>query len=105
MNKNFLQKCWTFVSLMQVPLIVVHQFDEFAVYTATDFRAKGRDYFMNEIFEGREVTTLVENLTINQVIPGNRLSIEGQMNNLPKLNFKFGHDNYLFLTNIEENKY
>lgn len=101
---NLLSKCWSFVSLFEKSVIVINNLGIIQVYLIGNFRVKSRDFSQNELTDAQDITTLIDGLSIN-VTENNKSMILSKINNIPKMDFSFGHDNFIILKAIRENVY
>lgn len=103
-NPNFIEKCWAFVALMKMNVLIVNLCGYERAFVAENFRPKSRDVFMNEIEGAQDVTVLISNISFN-IADESQMSMQSRLDNIPKMDFKFGHDNFIQLQRIEKNIY
>ena len=94
---NLLPKCWSFVSLFEKSVIVINNLGIIQVYLIGNFRVKSRDFSQNELTDAQDITTLIDGLSIN-VTENNKSMILSKINNIPKMDFSFGHDNWFLVS-------
>lgn len=96
--------CWLLVQLLERPVLILEAYGEVQVYVCENFKVKGRDFFQNEVMGGQNITPLTSSIEMHQSA-NNKFSIESRIQNLPKMDFNFGHDNFTLLKMIRKNEY
>lgn len=101
--KEFLEKCWQLVGLIESPIVVVKIFDVPYAFLTKEFKMKQPYAPWNEIV-GQDITSLVSEISLSTLASGsNNFLLRAQ--SFPEVSFKFGHDDYLILNYKRENIY
>lgn len=95
---------WTVVAATKKQFLVVEFLGETKVYLVESFAPKTRDVYFNEVRGAQDVTDFVEHMTF-QMSQLNPISFEERVQMRSKKDFKFGHDNYMWLISDKENIY
>lgn len=108
MNNNtkeqFVEACWQLARQQKKMVLIINLFpDVCKAFVVEDFKAKGRDFFQNEVFGSQDVTDLVIGIEMHSAM-NNKISIESKIEGRPKRDFSFGHDNFLYLKLERERK-
>lgn len=74
------------------------------VFLVGTVKLKSRDVPYNEVFDAQDITTIVENMGTNFVNGITEQVLLENCQSVPKESFKWGHDNFLWLTNVDLNK-
>lgn len=99
-----LEDLWIIVATTEKQLLVVEFLDQINVYLVESFSPKTRDVYFNEVRGAQEITDFVTNMTF-QFSQTNPISIEERIQGRPRKDFKFGHDNYMWLISNKKNEY
>lgn len=99
-----LDALWTIVALTQKQILVVEFFGVTKAYLVESFSPKVRDVFFNEVRGAQDITDLARNLTF-QLPQTNPIAIEDRIQGRSKKDFKFGHENYIWMISNKENVY
>lgn len=105
MKKEIVNDCWKLVQQQEKQILLIETLtDNIEAYIVEGFKCKSRDFFQNEVVGAQRVTDLIEGI---ELFPSsnNKLSIESKINARPKMDFSFGHDNFLLLKSIQKNEY
>lgn len=87
------------------PLLVIEVFPGFErVYLTNNVRLKSRDNPYNEVSEAQDITTIVRNIGINFAGGITEQGLLEKAQSIPRESFKWGHDNYLWLTVVDLNR-
>lgn len=103
-GKNLLENAWAFVRSMERQVILVEQFGNLLFYIMDDFRPKGRDFFFNDVYGAKDITTIILNFQ-NHTIIQDKVVTEQQIRSLEKKNFSFAHDNFMWFKSVTDDKF
>lgn len=95
---------WTVVAATKRQFLVIEFLDKTKVYLVESFVPKTRDAYFNEVRGAQDVTDLIEHMAF-QMSQLNPISFEERIQGRSKKDFKFGHDNYMWLISNKENVY
>lgn len=101
--KEFLEKCWQLVSIIETPILVVRVFDIPYAFLTKDFKVKQPYAPWNEVI-GQDITSMVTEISISALAEGNNNYLL-KAQSLPELSFKFGHDDYIVMNYKRKNVY
>lgn len=105
MKKEIVNICWQLVQQQDRQVLLIETLcEEIEVYVIEGFKCKSRDFFQNEVIGAQRVTDLLEGIELFPT-SNNKLSTESKINSRPKMDFTFGHDNFLLLRSIQKNEY
>ena len=105
MTEELLNTCRGIVMNARRPLLIVELFPGFErVFLTNTVRLKSRDVPYNEVSEAQDITTIVKNMGINFVGGITEQSLMEKAQSIPRESFKWGHDNYLWLTVVDLNR-
>lgn len=95
---------WTVVATTKRQFLAIEFLDKTKVYLVESFTPKTRDVYFNEVRGAQDVTDLIEHMAF-QMSQLNPISFEERIQGRSKKDFKFGHDNYMWLISNKENVY
>lgn len=95
---------WTAVAATKRQFLAIEFLDKTKVYLVESFAPKTRDVYFNEVRGAQDVTDLIEHMAF-QMSQLNPISFEERIQGRSKKDFKFGHDNYMWLISNKENVY
>lgn len=95
---------WTVVAATKRQFLAIEFLDKTKVYLVESFAPKTRDVYFNEVRGAQDVTDLIEHMAF-QMSQLNPISFEERIQGRSKKDFKFGHDNYMWLISNNENVY
>lgn len=95
---------WTVVAVTKRQFLAIEFLDKTKVYLVESFAPKTRDVYFNEVRGAQDVTDLIEHMAF-QMSQLNPISFEERIQGRSKKDFKFGHDNYMWLISNKENVY
>lgn len=95
---------WTIVAMTKKQFLVIDFLGKIKVYLVESFSPKTRDVYFNEVRGAQDVTDLTEHMVF-QISQMNPISFEERIQGRSKKDFKFGHDNYMWLISDKKNEY
>lgn len=95
---------WTIVAMTKKQFLVIDFLGKIKVYLVESFSPKTRDVYFNEVRGAQDVTDLAEHMAF-QISQMNPISFEERIQGRSKKDFKFGHDNYMWLISDKKNEY
>lgn len=95
---------WTIVAITKKQFLVIDFLGKIKVYLVESFSPKTRDVYFNEVRGAQDVTDLTEHMVF-QISQMNPISFEERIQGRSKKDFKFGHDNYMWLISDKKNEY
>lgn len=104
MKEYELELCWKLLSNTSYTVVIVEISEITKIYLTRSFRVKTMNTPYNEVIDGQDITDLVTNQEFNFATRMSDDILETKVQNIPLQTFKFGTDNYLWLTSIKENK-
>lgn len=105
MTEELLNTCRGIVMNAKRPLLIVELFSGFErVFLTNTVRLKNRDNPYNEIYDAQDITTLVRNMEINFAGGVTEQQLFELCQSIPRESFKWGHDNYVWLTMVDYNR-
>lgn len=95
---------WTIVAMTKKQFLVIDFLGKIKVYLVESFSPKTRDVYFNEVRGAQDVTDLAEHMVF-QISQMNPISFVERIQGRSKKDFKFGHDNYMWLISDKKNEY
>lgn len=95
---------WTIVAMTKKQFLVIDFLGKIKVYLVESFSPKTRDVYFNEVRGAQDVTDFAEHMVF-QISQMNPISFEERIQGRSKKDFKFGHDNYMWLISDKKNEY
>lgn len=112
MENKIIEQCLALLSKIKRPILIVkHPSGQLKAYLIESIRFKTRDVSFHEVEGAQDITILVSNLPINlgqidsSVVRENIQSLELRIQNLPKIDFQFGGEDFILLKDVRENIY
>jgi hypothetical protein len=103
-SQELYDNLWSLVATTNRQVLVMQFMGEMRAYVVESFSPKTRDVFFNEVRGAQEVTDLAVHLTF-QASQTNPITLQDRIQGRSKKDFKFGHDNYIWLISNKENIY
>lgn len=103
-SQKALDNLWTLVATTQKQVIVVDFFGDLRAYIVESFSPKVRDVLFNEVRGAQDITDFSIHLPF-QMAELNPVTLEDRIQSRPKKDFKFGHENYIWMISNKENVY
>lgn len=99
MNKDLFKKCWEIVDVTGSSVLIVKNWDTFYVYFvgSGNFIPKSMHNNYNEANEVVDITDILP--TIDNFGTLTDQIVQDKTQNLPVLSFRFGHGDFVWLTN------
>lgn len=101
-SQTLYDNLWAIVYNTQKQILVVSFLGETRAYIVESFSPKTRDVYFNEVRGAQEITDLAVHLTF-QTSTANPVTLEDRIQSRPKKDFKFGHDDYMWMISNKEN--
>lgn len=100
---NFLETCKGVVMHCDCTILVLNVMGEYRAYLTNSVRLKNRECRYNEVIDAQDITVLIKNVESNfQLL--NRQKLDERVQSIHKVTFKFGTDDYLWLTRVDVNR-
>lgn len=103
-NKEFLNGCKGVVMNCDCSILVVELFGEVRAYLTPVVNLKTRECRYNEAIDAQDITKLIDNVAINFATGMTNQKLREQVQSIHKENFKFGTDNYIWITKVDLNR-
>ena len=106
MNKEaFLDACKGLVMNCQVQVLILEVMGEYKAYLVNGgVSVKTRESRYNEVYDAQDITRLIGNVGINFASGMTEQVLRERAQSIHKENFKFGTDNYLWITKVDLNR-
>lgn len=104
MNKEVIDNLWTIVAGTEKQILVMEIFGDLKAYLVDSFSPKTRDVYFNEVRGAQDITDMALNLPF-QLAELNPVTLNDRVQGRPKKDFKFGHDNYMWMISNKKNEY
>ena len=102
---EFLDRCRGIVMNCDVQIIIIEIMGGYRAFlTNAGVHLKTRECRYNEVQDAQDITTLVLNTGINFNLGMTHQALLEKVQSIPKENFKFGTDNYLWITKVDLNR-
>lgn len=88
----------------QVRILIVSILSSIKVFLINDIKFKTRDCPYTEVTDAQDITKIVLNVGSNFAYEMNSSKLLEKVQSINKEDFKFGTDDYIFLTNVSLNK-
>lgn len=102
-SKQQVDLCWKLVTNTTYSVLIINHFGSIYYYLTKGFNYKTMNNPYNEVIDGQDITDLVENQQFNFKGQVNDEQLATKVQNIPLQNFKFGHDQFIWLTSMREN--
>lgn len=100
--QSFIENCRNLVVNTGRPILIIETFQGcLSAYITESVKLKTRDNQYNEVFNARNISTIIQNFEFNFVNGINEQALIDKIQSLPKESFKWGHDNYVWITNAD----
>lgn len=103
-NKETIDNLWTIVASTKKQILVVRFLGHINAYLVDSFSPKTRDVYFNEVRGAQDITDLIFNIPF-QMAQLNPISFEERFQGKSRKDFKFGHDDYMWLISNKKNEY
>lgn len=103
-NKVILDSLWTLVAATEKQVVVVDFWGDVRAYLVDSFMTKTRDVYFNEARGAQDITDFAVHMPF-QMAELNPVTLQDRVQGRPKKDFKFGHDNYVWMISNKKNEY
>lgn len=103
-KKEFIDACKGLVMNCECNILVLEVMGEYRAYLAREVRLKTRECRYNEVRDAQDITTILANVGHNFAQGMTEQRLMERCQSIHKEDFKFGTDNYLWLTKVTLNK-
>lgn len=103
-SQTLYDNLWSLVFNTEKQVLVISFLGETRAYIVDSFSPKTRDVFFNEVRGAQEITDLAVHMTF-QISTANPVTLEDRIQSRPRKDFKFGHDNYIWMISNKKNEY
>lgn len=103
-NENFLDACKGLVMHCNCSVLILDILGECRAYLAPEVRLKTRECRFNEVRDAQDITKLILNVGHNFASGMNEQVLRERAQSIHKESFKFGTDNYLWITKVDLNR-
>lgn len=103
-DNSLINNLWTIVATTEKQVLVINFLGEIKAYLVESFSPKVRDVFFNEVRGAQDITDLASNMSF-QMATLNPITIEDRIQGRSRKDFKFGHDNYMWMISNKKNEY
>lgn len=105
MNKEaFLDACNGLVMNCHCQVLILDIMGEYRAFLVQDVHLKTRECRFNEVRDAQDITKLVMNVGINFTSGMTEQVLRERTQSIPKESFKFGTDDYLWITRVDLNR-
>lgn len=106
MNKEeFLDACTGLVMNCNVQILILEVMGEYKAYLVNGgVSVKTRESRYNEAYDVQDITKLIGNVGINFASGMTEQVLRERAQSIPQETFKFGTDNYMWITNVKLNR-
>lgn len=104
LSNQLLDNYWTIVAQTEKQILIVKFMGETRGYLIDSFSPKTRDVYFNEVRGAQDITDFGVHLSF-QISQLNPITLEDRIQSRPKKDFKFGHDDYMWLISNKKNEY
>lgn len=101
-SQTLYDNLWAIVYNTQKQILVISFLGETRAYIVESFSPKTRDVYFNEVRGAQEITDLAVHLTF-QASTTNPVTLEDRIQGRSRKDFKFGHDDYIWMISNKEN--
>ena len=101
---EILKICQGIVMNCNHSVLIIKLFGEVRVFLFTNMTLKNRDFPYNEIRDAQDITDVLNNISFIAAQGWNERVLMDRVQSIPKQDFKFGTDDFMWLTNVEMNK-
>ena len=103
-DKKVIDHLWTLVATTEKQVLVVEFWGDVRAFLIDSFMTKTRDVYFNEARGAQDITDLALHLPF-QLAELNPITLEDRVQGRSKKDFKFGHDNYVWMISNKQNIY
>lgn len=100
----FYQTCLGLVQNCGCKILIVNLFGQHKAYLAPNVALKNRECRYSEVIEGQDITTLVKNYQSNFAAGMTEQMLMEKVQSVNKVSFKFGTDDYCWITKCDLNR-
>lgn len=104
LDENILKTCQGLVMNCNCKVLILEVLGEHRVFLVNDVHLKTRECRYNEVRDAQDITTLVLNIGHNFVNGMTEQALLERTQSIHKEDFKFGTDNYLWITKVDLNR-
>ena len=104
LDENILKTCQGLVMNCNCKVLILEVLGEHRVFLVNDVHLKTRECRYNEVRDAQDITTLVLNIGHNFVNGMTEQALLERTQSIHKEDFKFGSDNYLWITKVDLNR-
>ena len=104
LDENILKTCQGLVMNCNCKVLILDVLGEHRVFLVNDVHLKTRECRYNEVRDAQDITTLVLNIGHNFVNGMTEQTLLERTQSIHKEDFKFGTDNYLWITKVDLNR-
>ena len=104
LDENILKTCQGLVMNCNCKVLILNVLGEHRVFLVNDVHLKTRECRYNEVRDAQDITTLVLNIGHNFVNGMTEQALLERTQSIHKEDFKFGTDNYLWITKVDLNR-
>ena len=98
------QTCLGLVQYCGCKILILNLFGQAKVYLAPSVTLKNRECRYSEVIEGQDITTLVKNYQSNFAAGMTEQMLMEKVQSVNKVSFKFGTDDYYWITKCDLNR-
>ena len=104
LDENILKACKGLVMNCNCKVLILDVLGEHRVFLVNDVHLKTRECRFNEVHDEQDITTLVLNVGHNFANGMTEQTLLERTQSIHKEDFKFGTDNYLWITKVDLNR-
>lgn len=104
LDENILKTCQGLVMNCNCKVLILDVLGEHRVFLVNDVHLKTRECRYNEVRDAQDITTLVLNIGHNFANGMTEQTLLERTQSIHKEDFKFGTDNYLWITKVDLNR-
>ena len=101
---DILETCKGIVMNCNTNVLIVQIFGEVKVFISNSVSLKSRECPYNEVRDAQDITPLIENIGFNASLGWNESILLEKVQSIHKQDFKFGTDEYLWITRVDLNR-
>jgi len=104
LDENILNACKGLVMNCNCKILVIDIMDECRVYLASEVMLQNRECRHNEVRDVQDITQLVKSIGFNFATGMNERVLAERVQSIHKEDFKFGSNEYLWITKVDLNR-
>lgn len=104
-NEEFLKTCQGIVKNCGVDLLIVNLFGEIRVYLTHAVTLKNREVRYHEVRDAQDITMVVKQVGMSFAVGMNNQILMDKTKAIPMESFKFGTDDFMWLTDVKESRW